>query len=177
MIRLAVTLAADTANPLGIPDMWPIAVEEVSDDAVLIQYPTLEMSPLQYEQYRASYQDAYDAWETGRDLQIAKYGDDGKGGKSNELWQACYDFNFQFFSGGAYAQILELKLAGVSRAVATQGWIIRLWTEYYTRKYILSLATTLPQVAATNLDFSSVGPPPYDVPAMMAEAVEMGLVD
>jgi len=162
MIRLAVILAGDTPNPDGLPLEWPVSVEEVVDESRVIEHPYVEMTPLQYEQHRAAYQPVYDAWETNRELEAAR------AVKIERLWQSAYDFNFQYFSGGAYAQILELKLAGVSRALDNQNWILTLWGDYYARKYQAAAAKTFTELDAISEDFSNHGPPPWTVLEMLA---------
>lgn len=161
MIRLAVILAADTPNSDGLPAEWPVTVEEVSDDARVIDHPYIEMSPLQYAQHRAAYQSVYDAWETTRELETAREL------KIGRLWQSAYDHNFQHISGGAYAQILELKLAGVSRAVDNQNWILALWGDYYMRRYMATIAASFAGLDAVSEDFSNHGAPPWTVLEML----------
>lgn len=164
-MRLAVTFARDTANPTKLPAEWPAVVTEIHDNSEPILYPKRAMTPLEYQQYRASYQPVYDAWALAVNLKQAKI-DTGE-----TLWQACYDYNFQFYSGGAYTQILELKLAGFARARTAGNWILALWSEYYRRKAILWAAESVEQVAVVSLDFGSFGPAPYSVPEMLAEAM------
>jgi hypothetical protein len=161
MIRLAVLLAQETTNADGLPAEWPVSVEEVTDDRI-IDHPYVEMSLLQYEQHRASYQTVYDAWETNRELGVAR------AKKIERLWQSAYDFNFQYFSGGAYAQILELKLAGVARALDNQNWILTLWGDYYMRKYQSAIATNFTELDAVSEDFSNHGAPPWTVLEMLS---------
>jgi len=163
-MKLAVLLYGDTENPKNIPILWPAEARQVSDDEH-VAYPWLSMTPEQYKQYCEEHQAEYDAWEYQDDL--AKL----KGAKIELLWQSAYDYNFQFFSGGAYAQILEMKLGGVQRAIQTQGWIFALWTDYYTRKYMVGAAMTTEAVEAVSLDFSNNGNPPWTVPEMLAEAM------
>jgi hypothetical protein len=85
------------------------------------------------------------------------------------LWQSCYDYNFQFFSGGVYAQMLELKLAGSQKAAANQQWVLWLWSLYYQRKAAMMAATTEAEVCSVPTDFSEAGRPPFTVEALMAD--------
>lgn len=169
MSNVAVLLHADADNPLGVPAMWPASVRPLAANEV-VQYPEIEMTIAQYEAYRAEHQAEYDAWEYQYDLGLMK-ADMGE-----KLWQAAYDYNFSFFSLGAYAQILELKLAGVPRAAAAQGWILMLWGDYYQRKAACWAALTHEAVQSTNTDFSNHGNPPFTIPEMLAEAAQMGLM-
>lgn len=163
-IRLSVLLAGDTSNETGLPPSWPVNVEEIHDASIVIQYPRVEMTLLEYEQHRAAYQGAFDVWEAARDFQIHK------DAMFNTLWEACHNYEFQFYSGGAYAQILELKLAGSTRAAAAGEWIFHLWSDYYVRKYAMAVASTIEAIDAVSLDFSNHANPPYTIPEMLAEA-------
>jgi hypothetical protein len=167
MTRLAVTLAGDTDNPQGFPAEWPVRVEELSDDSVVIQAPRQEMTPLQYQQHCTAYQPLYDAWERARDLAAAK------SAASAALWQSCHDYEYARFSGGIFAQILELKLAGVNKAVDIQNWLLTLWGDYYARKYQLSTAPDISSVEAVNFDFSSHAEPPWTVEQMLQDAAAL----
>lgn len=169
MSMVAVTLYADSANPLGIPPMWPASVRQLRPNEQAT-YPEMEMTAQQYDEYRAEHQAEYDAWEYQHELTAMKEV------VGEKLWQSAYDYNFQFFSGGAYAQILELKLAGVSRALAAQGWILKLWSDYYARKAACWSALTHEAVQTIDTDFSNNGSPPFSVPEMLAEAAQMGLL-
>lgn len=167
-MKFAVLTYANASNPDGVPGDWPHTARIVGDaDAVI--YPELEMTPAAYDAYVATHQAAYDAWEYQHEL------NDKTTAAFEALWKSAYDYNFQFFSGGAYAQILELKLAGVPKALAVQNWILALWTDYYTRKYMLGLATTFEAVDAVSLDFTNNGAPPHTVPEMLAEAAALGI--
>lgn len=163
-LRLAVTLAGSTPNPTGLPEVWPVNVEEIHDDSYVIPFPQVEMTVLEYDQHRAAYQSVFDAWELHR--VFVAYMEE----KFAALWQACHDYEYQFYSGGAYAQILELKLAGSTKAAAAGDWIFNLWADYYTRKYFMSLSTTVEMLDAISFDFSGHGSPPFTIPEMLAEA-------
>lgn len=169
MSNVAVLLYADADNPMGVPAMWPARVRPLAANE-FVQYPEIEMTVAQYDEYRAEHQSEYDAWEYQYDLKLMK------GEMEEKLWKSAYDYNFQFFSLGAYAQILELKLAGVSRAAAAQGWILTLWSDYYQRKALCWAALTHEAVQGTNIDFSNHGTPPFTIPEMLAEAAQMGLL-
>lgn len=92
------------------------------------------------------------------------------------LWKACHDYEFQFFSGGAHAQILDFKIHGPTqalkdKAIAVQGWILTLWGDYYTRKAQVWAASDDGMVRGVSLDFSINGQPPWTVAQMMEDVV------
>lgn len=165
-IRISVLLARDTSNPNGFPPSWPVSVEEITDDSVAIEYPRISMSKLEYEQYCAAYQDVFDAWE--RQKCIA----DHRAACFERLWTACHLYEFQFYSGGAYAQILELKLSGSVKARASGDWILHLWEDYYARKSQIAASVDTASMDAVSTDFSNNGHPPYTIPEMLQEALE-----
>jgi hypothetical protein len=92
------------------------------------------------------------------------------------LWKACHDYEYQFFSGGAHAQILDFKMNGPTqaiknKAIAVQMWILNLWKEYYTRKARIWAAADDGAVRGVSLDFHVHGTPPYTVAEMMTDVV------
>ncbi len=93
--------------------------------------------------------------------------DAARADRIDKLWRNAYDFNFKYFSGGAYAQILELKLAGSPRAIANQNWILSLWGDYYGRKAAIASAATQSAIDDVSLDFSAHGAPPWSVLDML----------
>ncbi|CAK0748754.1 hypothetical protein CCP1ISM_20056 [Azospirillaceae bacterium] len=160
-MKLAVLLYKDIQNPENIPGDWPAEVIEVSDDNAVINAPYVEMTVEQYHSYRDSKQSLYDAWEDHRELDTAKYE------VIEKLWQSAYDYNFKYFSGGAFARILELKIAGSQKAIDTDAWIMQLWSDYFYRKAIAQQSTTLTQLNSISLDFTNNGEPPWTILEML----------
>jgi hypothetical protein len=160
-MKLAVLLYRDTVNVNNIPGEWPAEVSEVEDN-VTINSPLIEMTVEQYNDYRYHKQHLYDAWEEQYEVSNLKPI------VIDKLWQSAYDYNFQFFSAGAFARILELKLAGSQKAIETDAWIMGLWSDYYTRKYTAINATTSAELNNIDLDFSNNGNPPWTILEMLS---------
>lgn len=163
MTRLAVLLYVDASNPDGLPDEWPAEVRYVEDPAEPIVYPWIEMTQSQYEAYRLERQPLYDAWEYARDLKAMKLD------RIEVIWNSALAYNSRFFTGGAFSQILELKLAGLSRALETQIWMLTLWNDYFARRYAIESALLHEEVQAVSDDFSNHGNPPWTVSEMLAQ--------
>lgn len=88
----------------------------------------------------------------------------------DQLWWQFHEYEFKRFSGGIFAQILELKMLGVTRAAMIQEWLQNLWLDYYTRKAQIGAATTVEAVMAVSQDPSNNGEPPATVAEMLQEA-------
>jgi hypothetical protein len=159
-MKLAVLLYKDAQNTENIPGDWPAEVKEVNDDFI-VSAPYIEMTVEQYNDYRNSKQSLYDAWEDQRDLEVIKLE------VIEKLWQSAYDYNFKYFSGGAFARILELKIAGSQKAIDTDAWIMQLWSDYFYRKAIVQQSSTLTQLNSVSLDFSNNGEPPWTILEML----------
>ena len=84
-----------------------------------------------------------------------------------DLWSSTDEYNKKFFSGGIYSRILEMKLNGEQRAIDCEAWIDALWHDYYTRKYFLSIKTTVEEVDTISMDFTNNGNPPYTVAELL----------
>jgi hypothetical protein len=93
-----------------------------------------------------------------------------KKAKIAELWQRAHDWEAQFFSGGIYAQMLELKLNGSQKAVANQHWILGVWRDYYARNDTVMAMLTLDEIRNASADFSMHGAPPFTVRQMLQDA-------
>lgn len=75
------------------------------------------------------------------------------------LWNAATNYEKQFISGSAVGLITLGVVNSKPKALAVQGWIQSIWTEYYLRKSNKSIDT----------DFSFIGPCPHSVPELMSE--------
>jgi hypothetical protein len=87
-----------------------------------------------------------------------------------ELWVSADAYEKQFFSGGAFAQILEAKILGDPKAIAIRNWLNRLWLDYYNRKDIINVRGTVEEVRAIDISFSGHGCPPYSIRDLLNEA-------
>jgi hypothetical protein len=61
-MNLAVLLSQDTANPRGLPGVWPAEVRELGTDTTLPDVTWLLMTTAEYTAYLAQYQSLFDAW-------------------------------------------------------------------------------------------------------------------
>ncbi len=79
------------------------------------------------------------------------------------LWEACYDYQNQFFNEPMWTKIMQLQLSGDSRANEIDACVNRLWGTYYTRRYIVNHAEDIETINSVSYDFSDYGEPPYRV--------------
>ena len=83
--------------------------------------------------------------------------------KIETLWQAATAYEHSYVANGAYAALLEAKLAGSTKATDFGNWISSIWTEYYSRRDSVTAAQTQEAIDLVSDDFTSVGPPPYSI--------------
>lgn len=86
------------------------------------------------------------------------------------LWQAAYAYDTQFFSGGIYAKMLDLRQRGVADAAENEAWLLGMWSDYYGRKAVILGANDLATALAVSCDFSNHGNPPHTVLEMLQAA-------
>ena len=89
--------------------------------------------------------------------------DDFKALKIDQLWQSATSYEYSYVANGAYAALLEAKLAGSTKATAFGNWISSIWTEYYIRRDSVIAAETQEAIDSVSDDFTLVGPPPYSI--------------
>ncbi len=89
--------------------------------------------------------------------------DDFKYQKIERLWQAATDYEYSHVANGGFSALLQLKLAGSSKAAAFGDWIKSIWTEYYARRDQVTSSHSKEIIDLINEDFSTVGPPPYPI--------------
>jgi len=75
------------------------------------------------------------------------------------IWQGAHDYEYAQISGSAIGMLAIGILQQLPKALAVQGWIQTIWTEYYTRK----------ATGSFDADYSLIGPIPHSVPELMAE--------
>lgn len=83
--------------------------------------------------------------------------------KYARLWQAAHDYEYAQISGSALALLTIGVLHRKEKSLAIQGWIKRLWEEYYSRK------TAIAFDSEPDTDFTFLGSIPATVPELMAE--------
>lgn len=88
---------------------------------------------------------------------------ESKDAKISDLWNACYDYQNQFFNEPMWTKIMQMQLMGDTRANDIDTWINGLWNEYYSRRYIANHAVDLTTLNSVSTDFSDYGEPPYRV--------------
>lgn len=114
---------------------------------------------------------------------------------NDALWQAAWDWNFAYISGGTYSLLdnivakstailnnpnstpeqIALANAALPMAVGDQQWVKNVWASYYQRRAQIWSATTDGQVDVISLDFSFIGEPPYSVGALMSVGMSLGI--
>ena len=87
--------------------------------------------------------------------------DEFKREKIDRLWLKATAYEYSYVANGGYSALLELKLAGSSKAASFGDWIKTIWTEYYARRDQVTASHSQEIIDLINEDFSTVGPPPY----------------
>ena len=75
------------------------------------------------------------------------------------LWEEASGFEAKYLTATVVGLVTRGVIQGKPKCVAVQAWVDALWTEYYSRT----------ASGSENLDFSSMGAPPYTVPELVAE--------
>lgn len=83
--------------------------------------------------------------------------------KIEALWVAADKYTSSYISGVAIGILTIGVLQQKPKALAVSSWSSAIWTEYYTRKSLITLTSQ------DNHDFSSFGPMPYSVPELQEE--------
>jgi hypothetical protein len=118
-----------------------------------------------------------------------------KQNRNDALWQAAWDWNFAYISGGTYSLMdnivaksnailnnpgstpeqIALANMALPMAVGDQQWVKNVWGTYYQRRAQIWAATNEIQVAAVSLDFTFIGEPPYSVGTLMGVGLALGI--
>lgn len=80
------------------------------------------------------------------------------------LWQKATDYQSGFISDAAFGLVTKGSIKGLPKSLAVEAWINSIWSLYYERKPLVTH-----EWDATLYDFSTLGPMPHSVPALMEE--------
>lgn len=83
--------------------------------------------------------------------------------KINSLWAAADKYTSNYISGVAIGILTIGVMQNKPKALAVSTWSQSIWSEYYTRKALIT------PNSVDNFDFSSFGPIPYSIPELQAE--------